>query len=219
MKTDEIITQHIMHGLKWGHLFENCNIAVSAVDGNINLSGIVDSYTKKSKAENITWTIANVKSVINKIEVVVNPWEQKKDIDIKAEVLTLFKWNWNTLNDTIKVKVLNGWVILTGAVEWNYQKEAAKEAVINLIGVKGVTNAIEIKIKSSDKINPITVLHALQNHLDLDAKNITIEIEDAKITLKGSVASWYQKETAGRIAWKAHGVVSVANELSIEHLI
>jgi hypothetical protein len=30
-----------------------------------------------------------------------------------------------------------------GELEWNYQKEAAKEAVINLIGVKGLLITLE----------------------------------------------------------------------------
>jgi hypothetical protein len=30
-----------------------------------------------------------------------------------------------------------------GELEWNYQKEAAKEAVINLIGVKGLLIILE----------------------------------------------------------------------------
>ncbi|MFH6971539.1 hypothetical protein [Flavobacterium petrolei] len=32
-------------------------------------------------------------------------------------MLMIFRWNWNSLNDTIKVKVINGWVTLSGEIE------------------------------------------------------------------------------------------------------
>ena len=43
------------------------------------------------------------------------------------------------------VKVEDGWVTLEGDLPWNFEKEAAKKAVNNLAGVKGVTNNIKIK--------------------------------------------------------------------------
>lgn len=36
------------------------------------------------------------------------------------------------------------WVTLDGELEWNFQKEAARNAVSNLLGVAGVTNNITI---------------------------------------------------------------------------
>jgi hypothetical protein len=69
---------------------------------------VVENYIRKTQAENSTRKIAGVKSVINKIDVLINI-EGKKDVAITAEILTIFRWNWHTLNDTIKVSVINGW--------------------------------------------------------------------------------------------------------------
>lgn len=216
MKTDENLQQDVSNALKWQPLTANCNISAIASSGVITITGTVDNYTKKTEAENSTMKVAGVKSVINKIDVAINSWEEKKDIEITAEILNAFRWNWNTLNDTIKVNVINGYVTLSGEVEWNYQKEAAKEAVTNLIGVKGVTNSITIKSQSETTINKGSLKQALQNHLALDSTDIEIEVSESNITLKGSVETWYQKELAGRIAWKAPGVINVENELMIE---
>lgn len=65
-------------------------------------------------------------------------------------------------------------------------------------------------------IDQTTLRMALQNHLALDSKDIEVKVLDSIITLKGAVDSWYQKELAGRIAWKAPGVLYVQNELVIE---
>ena len=216
MKTDEILEKDVSNSLKWESLVMNSNVIVISDDGIVTLTGVVDNFTKRTLAENNTRKITGVKSVINKIYVVCDNWEEIKDVAIKAEILTSFIWNWNTLNDTIKVRVLNGWVTLSGELEWHYQREAAKEAVINLIGVKGVSNYISIKSQVDTEIKSTSLRLALENHYALDSKNIEIEVLDSKIILKGTVDSWYQKEIAKQIAWKTPGVLHVNDELIIE---
>jgi osmotically-inducible protein OsmY len=68
------------------------------------------------------------------------------------EVLSGMKWNWSVPNDSIQVKVEDGWVSLDGAVEWNYQRDAAKNCASDLIGVKGVINNIKVNSLSADLV-------------------------------------------------------------------
>lgn len=216
MKTDEILQQDVDNALKCEPITTNCNLSVHSSNGEITLFGLVDNATKKVAAENIAMTIVGVRVVINKIDIKFNDWDEKKDIELTTEIVNAFKWNWKTLNNNIKVITINGWVTLSGEVEWNYQKEAANEAVSNLIGVKGVSNTIIIKSQSHFKIDKTTLKLALQNHLAIDSKDIEIEVLNSDITLKGTVDSYYQKDIAGNIAWKTPGVVHVNNELVIE---
>jgi osmotically-inducible protein OsmY len=216
MKTDEILQQDVTNALKSEPFVASCSIRVFSIHGVITLLGIVDQYAKKVEVENITKKVAGVASIINAIDITLNSLDEKKDIEITAEILNVFRWNWNTVNDTIKVKVINGWVTLSGEMAWNYQKEAAKDAITNLIGVKGVTNNISIKSQHETKINESALQLALQNHLALDSKDIEVEVVDTNITLKGRVETWFQKELAGRIAWKASGVINVDNEILVE---
>ena len=216
MKTDEILRQDVSISLRWEPQIAACDIKVIANNGVVTLNGIVHYFSKKIEAEDIAKKVAGVKSIINLIELTTNSWEEKKDIEITVEILNAFLWNWNSLNDTIKVNVLNAWVTLSGELEWNYQKEAAREAVANLIGVKGINNNIMITSKKNCTVDRINLELALQNHLALDTKNLEVEVTDSNITLKGTVDSWYHKELAGRIAWKAQGVINVDNQLLIE---
>jgi len=47
-----------------------------------------------------------------------------------------WKWNMNVPNDRVKVEVQDGMIILTGEVDWEYQRAAAHDAVCCLIGIK-----------------------------------------------------------------------------------
>ena len=216
MKNDEMLQNDVLDALQGEPLTAPSEINVIVSHGIVTLTGKVDHFSKKFQAENTVRNVIGVKEVIDTIEVSINSWEQKNDIEITAELLSVFRWNWNTINNTIKVNVINSWVTLSGELEWNYQREAAKTIASNLIGVKGVINLITIKPNEGIELNKRALEHALKSHVVLDVSDIIVVVSDCDVTLKGFVDTWYQKELAGRIAWKAPGVIKVTNELIIE---
>lgn len=68
----------------------------------------------------------------------------KTDSEIKKAVLDSIKWNSTIPDDRINVTVKNGWVSLSGVVEWPFQKSKAKLLAEDSIGVAGVTNLITV---------------------------------------------------------------------------
>jgi osmotically-inducible protein OsmY len=46
---------------------------------------------------------------------------------------------------------------------------------------------------------------------------IQVKVSGTKVTLTGTVDSWYQKNEAERIAWSAPSVGTVSNELVVEY--
>jgi osmotically-inducible protein OsmY len=50
-----------------------------------------------------------------------------------------------------RVKVEKGWLTLEGEVDWFYQKQAAKRAVRYLRGVRGVSDAITLSVRTTPR--------------------------------------------------------------------
>jgi len=218
MKNNQDLQRDVQDAIKWERLLNAAEIGVTAKDGVVTLTGIVDSYSKKSEAEDAAKNVAGVKAVVEKIEVQLGSAGIKADNEIADEVVSAFKWNWEVPNDKVKVKVENGWVTLEGELNWKYQKDAAKKSVNKLIGVKGVSNNITIKSERQDRIEQNDIERALGRNWSLEDKGIQVKVSGNKVSLNGTVDSWYQKDTAGRIAWNAPGVWAVDNELIIDYI-
>jgi osmotically-inducible protein OsmY len=217
MKTNADLQKDVQDAIKWEPLLNAAEIGVIAKDGVVTLTGIVDSYAKKMEAETAAKSVVGVKAVVEKIEVRFSNSFKKSDTDIANDALKGFKSTWDVPDDKIKITVENGWATLEGEVPWNFQREAAKNVVNNLMGVKGVTNNIKIKPNIQDAIEQREIEHALARNWAVDDEEIHVHVSGSKVKLDGVVHSFYQKEEAARIAWNAPGVFSVDNELVIEY--
>jgi osmotically-inducible protein OsmY len=218
MKTNSDLQKDVQEAIKWEPLLSAAEIGVTAKEGVITLTGTVDSYWKKTEAEEAAKNVAGVKAVVEKIEIkFVGHSSKKDDNDIAREVLNAYQFNVEVPGDKVKVKVEKGWVTLEGELEWNFQKDAAKAAVRDLLGVVGVTNNITIKADTQDEIERKDIENALERNWSLSDREINVKVSGTKVTLSGTVDSWYQKSEAARIAWKAPGVWSVENDLVVDY--
>lgn len=218
MKNNAELQRDVQDAIKWEPLLNAAEIGVTVKDGVVTLTGVVDNYTKKLEAEDAAKNVAGVKAVVEKIEVKFSgSYAKKDDNEIATEVLNALKWNWRVPNDKIKVRVEKGRVTLEGELQWNYEKEAANDAVKNLLGVTGVSNNIKIRSEVNEAIEKADIEIAFKRNWSIYDNDINVKVVGHKATLSGTVNSWYQKNEAGRIALNAPGVWSVDNELVVDY--
>ena len=218
MKKNLNLQTDIQNAIKWEPVLKDSKIVISSKDGIVTLTGTVNNFAQKSRAENAVKNVAGVKAVIEKITIKFNSKMSKKsDHEITQEVLKGLLWNWEVPNNKVLVTVTDGWVILEGELEWNHQKNAAKSAANNQQGVMGVTNNITIKSERHIEIKKKDIENALNRNWCIDKQDIIVKVLANHVTLVGTVNSFYEKDEAERIARNAPGVWTVDNELLIEY--
>jgi osmotically-inducible protein OsmY len=113
------------------------------------------------------------------------------------------------------VRVDDGWLVLEGQVDWQYQRIAALKCVRSLVGVRGVTNNITLKAHAFAADVRERIETAIKRSAELDAQKISVQTEDGKVTLRGTVRSWAERQDAERAAWSAPGVTNVEDQIAI----
>lgn len=216
MKTDEILQKDVQEALKWEPQLHAAEIGVIAKNGIVTLTGTVDNYYKKNEAENAVKKVNGVKAIVEQIEVKQTDSKSVNDNYIAEKILNIFKSNFSIPDEKIRIKVEKGWVTLEGDVNWNYQKEAAKNAVIALMGVRGVTNNIRTRSDRNDFVKKSTIEKAILNSAALENDHIEVSVKNNEVKLSGLVNSFFEKEEAERIAWKIPGIWSVDNEIGVD---
>jgi osmotically-inducible protein OsmY len=211
--TDEEIRDDVLAELKWDPQVQASEIGVAVKDSVVTLTGWVDSYLKKWRAEEDAQRVAGVKAVANDIEVKLAT--ERTDADITAAAVRALEWDANTPAGKISVAVSKGWVTLKGEVEWQFQRQEAESVVRRLWGVKGVSNLIAVKPQSTPSELKKKIERALMRSAEVDAKSITVEVQGSKAILKGKVRSWAEKREAEQAAWLAPGITSVENKIEI----
>lgn len=210
--TEHRLRDAVMRQLAWDPEFDASMVGVSAQDGVVTLTGYVDTYAAKLAAERAARRVYGVKALANDLEVKLA--QERIDPDLAQDALDALK-NRIDVPLGIAVTVRHGHVSLTGTVEWMYQKAAAERAVKYLRGVRGVLNRIEVKPRLTPKDVQKRIVEALHHHADIDARRIHVEADRGAVTLGGSVRSWFEQQEAERAAWRAPGVISVDNRITV----
>ena len=217
MKTDSQIKLDVQDELDWEPSIDETKIGVAVDSGVVTLSGEVSSYAKKMAAEKAAKGVEGVKAVAEDIVVKYPSSSNISDTEIAKAALNALKWHSSVPNDTVMVKVENGWIYLSGELKWSYQKDSAKNAVKDLSGVRGVSNSISIK----QDVKPFEVKEKIQKAFErsaeIDAKGITVTTDGHTVTLSGKVHSIKEKEDAEKAAFRAPSVWEVKNNLKVQY--
>lgn len=216
MKTDSDLQRDVLAELTNEPSVQAQHIGVSAKDGVVTLTGDVPTYAEKFATENAAKRVAGVQAIAEELKVNLVEAYQRNDSDIAKSAMNTLEWNVSVPTGKVKVEVEKGWITLSGDVDWNYQREAAHDAVRHLMGVKEVTNLINLNVPdvSTAEVRE-KIDSALKRNMVKDVAGITIEANGGKVKLHGKVRSWEEHDIAGSAAWSTLGVASVENDLVV----
>jgi len=215
-KGDSQLQKDVIDELAFDPMVDSTNIGVTAKDGVVTLTGTVPSYPEKVAAERAVKRVAGVHGIAEELKVDIPSMLHRTDADIVRAALVALDWNVTIPKDKVTVKVEDGWLTLEGELGWQYQKDVVRRAVEHLIGVRGVTNAINLKPTVSTGDVRAKIRQVFERAAEIDANQVQVDISDGVVTLRGSVHSWNEHDEAAHAASSVPGVKSVRNYTDVK---
>jgi osmotically-inducible protein OsmY len=213
MKTNKELQDDVINELRWEPRVDASAIGVSAKAGSVTLSGHASSYTQKLDAVRAAERVDGVTAVADELEVHLSG-DPRDDADVAKAIADAVTWS-STVPTTVHAEVNKGWVVLTGEVDWSFQRDDAVGIVQGVKGVKGVTNLVMVKPRTSPVAVEDEIRDAFERNADLDADGISVTVSDGKVELSGQVHSLHEANIAESAAWSAPGVHSVERHLTV----
>jgi len=216
MMDDKTLRQIIIDELDFEPSIDAAHIGIAVESGVVTLTGHVTSYAEKIAVEDAVKRVRGVKAIAQEIEVRYPDSKKTCDDEIAKRALAILAWDVSVPNERIGVRVQQGWVTLSGEVDWHYQKQAAEHAVRKLSGVIGVTNTIIMtpQLQRDDVKKRIEA--ALKRSAEVEGQNIRVSVLNGTVTLEGNVKAWYERRLAEQAAWGVHGVTRVNDQIQVE---
>jgi osmotically-inducible protein OsmY len=213
--TDKDLKQHVQNALEWEPSIDQSDIGVSADEGVVTLRGNVRSFSEKWLAEQVALRVYGVKGIANDLEVRIGRSAERTDTELAQAAVNALGWNTLVPAGKVTVSVTHGFIALKGAVDWQYEKDAAARAVRDLTSLKGVINQITVKPRVSAPDLRDKIEAAFTRSAEIDARRINVTATDGKVILSGNVKSWAERREAERAAWAAPGVTQVDDRLFV----
>lgn len=210
------LRQDVLDELEFEPSVNAAHIGVTVDKAVVTLSGHVGGYAEKLAAVTATRRIKGVRAIADEIEVRYPSDKKTSDDEIAKRALDILGWDTLVPSASIQVMVRDGWVTLTGSVDWYYQNKNAEDDVRKLSGVRGVINNIEIKPRVQAEDVKRKIEGALKRHAEIEANAIRITVRDGnKVLLEGKVDNWDERFAVENAAWSAPGVKTVEDRLAV----
>jgi osmotically-inducible protein OsmY len=185
--------------------------------GVVSLSGSVDSYARRWAIGRAVARVVGVKDVRNHLEVCPSLDDHREDGHIQTAAQRALEWD-ARVPDGIGAAVTDGVLRLHGTVECLAEREAAEEAVRNLVGVREVVNEIRVAWaptgEGADDLG-LDVEAAIRRRFGVDTGYIVIGVDNGVVTLSGAVPLLALLDDIERAVRSIPGVTRINNELLV----
>lgn len=209
---------------------EPFDVDVDVSDGELLISGTVESWPEEELVGRVAGSVAGVRDVVLDLE--VQPAEVRADDDMAAEVEGLLEWDPRVEEALIGVELREGTVYLEGVVG----SLAEERRVRSLAWVAGVQDVDasglsvrdwardpHLRTPSAGDPPPERLVPALETALTLDPEirgdQIDVDLVGRTLVLRGNVPSLAARERAEALAVGSVGTYAVSNALLLRDAV
>lgn len=226
-RTDAAIEQDIQDALLYDPATEAYEVTVDVSSNVVTLSGAVDSWQERELVARTAKGVDGVRRINNQLDVEYD--RMRPDTEVRTEIEEALRWDKQVDAGLIDATVDNGVVTLDGTVGSTAEKqEAVAEAWV--AGVDDVVAedlevgrwARDAEMRGDTVTADLTdaeiadaIEDALMYEPRVDGYEVTPDVDDGEVTLRGTVESLKAKRAAANAARTTMGVTSVTNRLKV----
>jgi osmotically-inducible protein OsmY len=165
--SDLQLRKDILNELEFEPSVNAAHIGVAVESGVVTLTRHVSTYLEKPAAVKAVRRVKGVRAIAEEIEVrFLGDRKTTPDDEIAKRAVDVLGWDTMVPSGSIQITVHDGWVTLTGNVDWYYQLKAAEEDIRKLPGVRGMVNNIAITSRVQAQDVKRKIEDALKRHAD-----------------------------------------------------
>ncbi len=216
--SDAEIRKRIVDDLYWDTSIDASKVLVKVDRGQVTLAGTVPSYSARNRATDAAYRIPDVIWVDNQLLVKYPSAVQvPPDADIRQSVVDNIACDPDLDRTDIRVQVERGTVTLEGSVDEYWKKGEAGRIACRTRWVCDIVNELSVVPTRSvlDKAIADDVRAAIGRNLNGRSEDMTIEVINGVVTLRGTVPGWASRRAAINAAEYTRGVVDVIDDLDI----
>jgi osmotically-inducible protein OsmY len=214
--TDKLLRKDILEEFEFDPSFDAEHIGVAVENNVVTLSGHVDNYAQKLAAIAATRRVKGVHAIAEEIQVRFPFQPKTADDQIAKRAIDILRWNSTIAKFSIDVLVQQGWITLSGFVDWQFERNVAEDCVRKLSGVVGVSNDIKLKAGVNTGDVKAKIEAALKRHAEIEADAIRVVLKGSDhVILEGKVHSWAERRAAENAAWSAPGVLNAEDHITL----
>lgn len=190
------------------------SIDVTVVDRMATLSGMVQSYRRKSVAIDIAESMHGCRGVVDKL--VVSPPGVQTDDDVADNVRMMLDAHADVTKEVITVSVKAGVVTLRGHVASRWERELAGDVALGARGVRDIQNLLLVDLdrKIEDEALTSSIQHAISRTSGLQNTNIRVAVHANTAVLSGAVSAPWQRRKAESVSSRFR-ITEIVNEIVV----
>lgn len=218
IRPSEKIKKDVVDELYWDASVDASNVKVTVTGSEVTLEGTVPNFATRYDAAVDAWGIEGVKKVNNNLTVrFPTTFTAPTDAEIERNAKSTLMWKPDIYSPDINVSVKNGTVVLEGTVDMYWKRWKAENLLSDLIGVKEIKNHLAVVPGDGfiDKNIAADIENALKRSLYVNAEDVAVKVNDGKVTLSGTVPTYYSRMKAFDAAINTAGVTDVNNYIVV----
>jgi osmotically-inducible protein OsmY len=189
-------------------------VRIAVEDGVVSLTGSVASYSQRWAIEHAASRVIGVKDVRDYVAVHPATTDALADHDIERAARAALAWD-ARVPACVQVTVTDGVLRLQGTVDRPWQRDAAEDAVRNLLGLRDLANEIRLAPDPPPATLERDVAEALRRRYGAQADAIEVAAADGLIVLSGRVASFAVLHEVLRAVRAVPGVARIIDRMLV----